>query len=90
MRQLGKAIGIMAAFEAAEYFAHADVDIMYAPSACHEIVARGEVQRRRLARRHAKAASGLSRREFNLALRKIDPRIFAKAIDRIYESTYPF
>lgn len=52
---LGKAITILAKAEALELDMHADVEAFYAPSECHDLVARGEIQRARLARKHAEA-----------------------------------
>ncbi len=70
MRNLGKALGIVAREEAHNAIMHMDVDVMYAPSECHNLVARGRIKRQREARRHAKAVSGLNRRLFRKALDK--------------------
>ena len=84
VRRLGKALGIIARREANEIIMHEDVDAWYAPSECHQLVGRGENQRRRQARRHAKAESGLSRCAFNRTLRRLPARILETAIARIY------
>lgn len=57
-RQLGKALGIIARTSAIEHILHADVSAWGAPSECHDSVSKGEDQRARHARRHAKAVSG--------------------------------
>lgn len=57
IRNLGKAIGILLRAQLDEDFAHRDVDVMYAPAECHGLVARGEAERLRLARRHAEAVA---------------------------------
>jgi hypothetical protein len=88
MRRLGKAIGIIARNEADENFMHADVDAFHAPSECHELVARGETKRRRLARRHAKSVSGLSRTAFNRELSRVTQRVMMNAISRIYNNSF--
>ena len=88
--QMGRAVSIIAAHFAAEHIAHADVDAFGAPSECHALVARGEAQRERQARRLAKAASGLSRAEFNRRLRKLDRRWIDAAVDRILVRDCPF
>ena len=56
--QIGKAISILLAAEHHECMLHDDVDAWGAPSECHGLVARGEAQRLRAARRHAVAVSG--------------------------------
>lgn len=91
MRQVGKALGILARFEAREIVKHADVGMFYAPSECHSLVAKNEDKRAREARRHAKAVSGLSRREFNKELRKYRNAPFIQyAVDRIVERMSPY
>ena len=90
MRQLGKAFGFMARQEAYEQMMHADMSARHAPSECHADVRRGEHYRRRAARRHAKAVSGLSRRAFNVELKRTRGRIFDVAIARIYARECPF
>ena len=68
-QQLGKAFTILAMQQVKEDIMHSDVDIWHAPSECHDLVSKGESWRNRTARRHAKAASGMSRRGFNNAIR---------------------
>jgi len=89
MRQLGKAFGLIARQEAYEQMMHADISAWHAPSECHAVVARGEKRRLREARRHAKAVSGLSRRAFNVELKRTRGRIFDVAIARIYAREWP-
>lgn len=52
---LGAALMVLARAEASEIFMHADVDAFGAPGECHGLVARGEAERQRLARRQAEA-----------------------------------
>lgn len=90
MRQMGKAIGILALAQAREDFMHEDVDAFGAPGECHGLVSRGEARRERQARRHAKAASGLSRAAFNRELRRVPYPVMRRAYGRVYERHYPF
>jgi hypothetical protein len=55
---LSRALTILAQAEAHELALHDEVDAFYAPSECHGLVARGEAERLRLARRRAEAAAG--------------------------------
>lgn len=57
IRNLGKALTILARAEAAELDAHADVDAFNAPSECHDLVSRHEARRMRRARKHAEAVA---------------------------------
>jgi hypothetical protein len=59
MRNLGKAVGILARAEAAEHDYHADVDAWGAPGECHAVVAKGAARRLRRARKHAEAVAGM-------------------------------
>lgn len=52
---LGAALSKLAIHEATETVMHADVSAFGAPSECHDLVAKGEAARRRIARRHAEA-----------------------------------
>lgn len=63
IRNLGRALTILADQEAREHAMHEDVDAFYAPSECHGLVARGEEKRQRQARRHAEAVAGAPLRE---------------------------
>jgi len=65
IRNLGKALSILAKHEAEEIMAHADVDLWGAPSECHDLVAKGEEQRARQARRHAES---VARRPFRIIM----------------------
>lgn len=90
MRQMGRAVSIMARAFATEMVMHDDVRAFHAPSECHALVARNEEKRTRQARRHAKAISGLSRREFNKAWKRVTPRIFDTAVGHIYNRMSPW
>lgn len=57
IKNLGKAVSILARAEALEIALHEDVAAWGAPSECHGAVSRGEAQRRRQARRHAEAVA---------------------------------
>ena len=57
---IGKAIGILIEAALHEEALHDDVDAFHAPSECHDLVARGEGKRFRLARRRALHASGFN------------------------------
>jgi hypothetical protein len=81
MRQLGKAFSIIARARAREEMMHMDVDAFHAPSECHGLVSRGEDRRLRQARRHAKSVSGLNRRQFRQALKKLNQRHFEKLVE---------
>jgi len=58
IKNLGKAVSILARQEAASHFAFEDLAAFHAPSECYPIVERGERRRARLARRHAEAVAG--------------------------------
>jgi len=90
MRQMGKALGILARAEARESYMHDDVDAFDAPGECHGAVSRGEAHRARQARRHAKAVSGLSRAAFNRELGRVPRRVMERALHRVYVRHYPF
>ncbi|QIG66743.1 hypothetical protein EVB27_073 [Rhizobium phage RHph_TM16] len=91
MRQVGKALGILATFEAKEIVMHADIAAFGAPGECHGLVSKGEAKRAREARRHAKAVSGLSRRGFNQELRKWKNTCFIqRAVSRIADRLNPY
>lgn len=71
IRNLGAALSILVRASAAEEFAHYDVDAFGAPSECHDLVARGEAQRLRRARKHAEA---VARRPLRVILREASRR----------------
>jgi hypothetical protein len=68
--QLGKAIGILLRAYELELEAHADVAAFHAPSECHALVARGEGERLRRARKHAEAVAGMKLRDIRKLARK--------------------
>ena len=92
---LGAALSRIAVQEASECFMHADVSAWGAPSECHELVSRGEAQRRRLARRSAEA---IARAPMRVILREAERRIGKRALHRAmqeaeyryYLRTFPF
>ncbi len=80
-QQLGRALTIIARQRAREDALHIDVDLFHAPSECHDAVTRSEHQRRRQARRHAEAVSGLP---YRILVRKLGPeRLRARAFLRL-------
>ena len=81
MAQLGKAFTIIARQQVLESILHADVDAFGAPSECHGLVRKGELRREREAWRHAKAVSGLNRRNFRKAMKSLDRRTFERLFD---------
>jgi len=83
MRNMGKAIGIIVAAQVREDLLHDDVNMMGAPSECHDVVTKGEDQRARRAHRHAKSVSGLSRAAFRKELSKVPLPVFDRAARRI-------
>lgn len=91
---LGRVLTILARQEAEEAFRHADVDIWYAPSECHALVARGEKDRKRQAFRHARAEARLSRKALRRVLHQSGygpgTMNFAKLVDRYYSNHFPF
>lgn len=56
IRNLGTALSILARAEVREHILHDDVDAYGAPGECHDVVARGEARRSRVARKAAEAA----------------------------------
>jgi hypothetical protein len=89
-RQLGKALGILARAAVREDYVHADVEAFGGPGECHGAVSRGEGRRLRQAKRHAKAASGLSRAAFNRELRAVPQRVLQQGYARAAARHYPF
>lgn len=83
MKQVGRAISILADFDAGETLAHLDVDLYNAPSECHGLVSRGELTRRRRAYRHAKSVSGLTSRQFRKVLKNLSCRHYRRAVETI-------
>lgn len=73
-QQLGKAISIMMRFEARENMMHEDLNGFYAPSECHDQVAKGSIRRARQAIRHARSVSGVTKGKLKKALAQITPR----------------
>ena len=69
VRNISRALTILARAEAAEFDLHADVDAFGAPSECHALVSRGEKQRWRNAVRHAKGVTGASYPQIKRAAR---------------------
>lgn len=58
IQNLGAVLTVLARAEAAEIAAHIDVDAFDAPGECHDLVARGEHVRERIARKRAEALAG--------------------------------
>lgn len=59
MRQLGRAVSIIAKFERECHELHADVDAFHAPSECHDVVSKGNARRLRVVKRHACHVAGV-------------------------------
>ena len=94
---LSAALTILARAEASEHFMHADVDAFGAPGECHALVARGEKQRQRQARKQAEA---IAQRPFRIIRKDAkrrggflacsgDPK-WQDIVGRIYHNNYPF
>jgi hypothetical protein len=75
IRNLGKALGIMALQDVREDIMHDDISAWGAPSECHELVASGEDDRRRRARRHAEA---VAQRPYRIIKREAKQRGFTR------------
>lgn len=98
MRQLGRAFSIIVRQQVQEGIFHDDIAAYHAPSECHALVSKGECQRARMAKRHAKSVSGLSRAAFNAELRKAErmavgpegPRWMHRAASQLHERLNPF
>ena len=94
IRNLGQVLTVLAIREAAECFAHADVEAFGAPSECHALVSRGEDKRRRTARR---LAESVARRPMRIVRREAaargmpigSPR-WQNFVGRVYAARYPF
>lgn len=95
MANLGKALSIIVRANVDEDIMHSDVDAFGAPSECHGSVSKGESRRLRQARRHAKAASGLTARQFSIAIRRVysdkrNDRPFERLFMTMHEKHNPF
>lgn len=92
---LGAALSRLIVQEAQESFMHADVSAWGAPSECHELVSRGEEERRLAA---CRAAEEIARAPMVLILREAERRIGERALRRAmqeaeyryYLRTFPF
>lgn len=95
VKNLSKALTILARAEAAEHFQHADVDAFHAPSECHVLVSRGEARRQRHARKHAEAVAQAPLRAIKRAAAQrgnmpIGSPRWQGFVSRVYGKTYPF
>jgi hypothetical protein len=88
--QLGKAFSVLVVHHAAEAMIYADLHAYSAPSECYKDVEKGEIERYRLARRKAKATSGLNRRMFNLAVKALPTRAWDRALNERLARISPF
>jgi hypothetical protein len=68
---LGKALSIIFAAHRSEIEMHIDVDTFHAPSECHDVVTKGEVDRLRQARRHARSIARMPVRVLFKKARKL-------------------
>jgi hypothetical protein len=89
MRQLGKAFSILARYEFRQHEISEDLENFNAPSECYDLVFKNEEKRARIARKAAKAASGLNRRQFNQAIKHFHPRWMSRAVNQIDSRLYP-
>lgn len=94
---LGEALSILAHAEAAEHFAHADVDAFGAPGECHSLVSRNEEKRQNEALRKAEALTGATFRDIrqqSIERGKMDPCSgdprWQSFVGRVYQAHYPF
>lgn len=94
IRNLSKALTIVARAEADEIIMHDDVDAWGAPGECHALVMRGEHVRLRRARRHAEAVAQrpwrVIRREAAKRGCAIGSRAWDALVARIYARNCPF
>lgn len=93
IRNLGKALSIVAKAEVDEMIMHADVDAWYAPSECHGLVSKGEAKRMRRARKHAEAVAKAPYRVILAEAKKRVPkwgRYYDECIGRINARDNPF
>jgi hypothetical protein len=67
IRNLGRVLTILALADASEHEKHSDISMFGAPGECHALASRGEVQRKRTARRHAEAEA---RRHYHIIRRE--------------------
>lgn len=88
MRQLGKALSIIAMHRAKQEIIAADLAAFYAPGECGRLVFRNRDREERQARRHAKSVSGLNRRQFRLA-EKQNWRWISRAVTEIFNRMTP-
>lgn len=88
IRNLGKALTILARAQATEIAYHADVDAWDAPSECHTDVARGEPRRQRRARKHAEAVARAPLRVIARQARRRGCPIGSPRFDRLIATVY--
>lgn len=74
MTCMGKGITTYVLAMVNEEILHHDVNAWGAPSECHDLVARGEAQRLRLARRRAARQAGVNVRTFMRAFKALPQR----------------
>lgn len=96
VKNISRALTLVAGLECYESFMHADVSAWGAPSECHDDVSRGEGVRMRKMCRHVRGITGLRWRVFVRAVRRDygiefgSPR-WQKIVGRVYEQRrYPF
>lgn len=96
VKNISRALTLVAGLECTEIFMHADVSAWGAPSECHHDVSRGEGERAREMRRHVRGITGLRWRAFVRAVRRDygiefgSPK-WQSLVGRVYEQRgYPF
>ncbi len=89
-QNLGRALSIVFLAQVREEIMHMDVAAFGAPSECHDAVSKGEEKRLRQARRHARAVSGVNRRQFRLALKGLKTRHASRLHEKLHAKHNPF
>lgn len=94
---LAHALTILARADMVEHALHADIGAFGAPSECHTLVSRGEIQRKRRARKHAECVARrplrvIQRQALALGIELYSPynRVWSALCDRIYRKIAPF
>ena len=94
IRNLSRALSVIARHEAYEWLGHAEISAFGAPGECHHDFERGAAKRYRLVYRRVHALTGLSwrafvrrvRREYGLVMHPCD-RVWNRILDRTMRGT---
>lgn len=88
MRQVGKALSILAMHHARQEMIGIDLHAFGAPGECYPLAFKNSHREERQARRHAKSVSGLNRRQFRL-VEKRSWRWIERAMCQIVNRWHP-